>query len=198
MEIETILKISSFSIGTITVGLAIWNAAQGHRKNLKDEYTFARDFFEYIERSKPHPLVRERGYQAVAGDSKITAMEVEYLLELTPSGKALRLYARGKKYLTHISTAGRFQVQYRAKYRNRLARLSRKIVYFVVYMISVFLSVLPLLFSARRLEEAGNILSNTIISCFVFLPIAFFVLREAVKISQAEELIEVQRTLQKG
>lgn len=61
------------------------------------------DFLQEVNSNKQlHPFLREKGYQAIAGDKQIGANEIEYLLSLKGPERALRDYVLGRPYLEHL------------------------------------------------------------------------------------------------
>jgi hypothetical protein len=176
----------------VTCAVAIWNAAQGRRKNLKEDYAFAKGFFADLTNADLHPLLREKGYKAIAGDPRITGAEVAYLLRVAPAGDALKDYIIGKHYLTHFATAGNSQIAFKPKYKKVWARRIRQSVYFVMYMIFILVALNPLLIPKYGPFRAFEPISATLLGCLAFLPLAFLALKQAVKISRAEALVKRQ------
>ncbi len=114
--------------------------------HLRDEYKFAKEFMEALHApDSMHPFLREKGFQAIAGDNQLSADEVEYLLSLQKPDQALRDYVLGKRYLDHLPHMGNLQVKFRAKYEGSWSRNWRKTFYLLAYTLLVFLALSPLL-----------------------------------------------------
>ena len=81
VDIEQILKIGAFFLSAVATWKVIIELLRGRQGRLREEYIFAKAFFEHVQ-SEPnlHPFLKEKGYQAIAGDPTLTAAEIEYLL----------------------------------------------------------------------------------------------------------------------
>ncbi|MFL9898833.1 hypothetical protein PQR71_11815 [Paraburkholderia fungorum] len=94
---------------------------------MRDEYKFAKDYLEDQSKNpKMHPFLRELGCRAIAGDERLTAEEVEYLLSLTNPDRALKDYVMGRPYLAHLPTGGNLKVNFREKFRKAFPRKWRQ------------------------------------------------------------------------
>lgn len=193
MDQEGLYKLFGLVSVIVTSGLAIWNTTLGRRKNFKEDYAFARDFFAELK-DEMHPLVRERGFQALAGTASVSASEIECLLALDSTGSSIGAYLLGRHYLAHVKMTDSNRFQFKTKYRTKAARISRKFAYFLMYLFFSFAALNPFflpLFSDKI--QTKNLLFDTAGWLITFGPFAFFAMREAVKISSAEGVVARQR-----
>lgn len=139
-----------------------------------------------------HPFLRQKGYQALAGDNRLTAQVVEYLLTLPESALALRRYVMGLPYLQHTATVVGSQVSFKRQYASHAARFSRKVAYFVAYLLLYALGAAPL-FSPRLFGHtpSPSLLFTTALFCW---PLAALSLWSGIRITAAESLVGAQRT----
>ncbi|NML34199.1 hypothetical protein [Paraburkholderia antibiotica] len=76
------------------------------RNRIREEYKFAKEFLAELRgESRLDPFLREKGCQAITGDSRAIPEHVEYLLSLQAPSQALSQYSPGKKYLEHSDDA---------------------------------------------------------------------------------------------
>src|SRR5690606_19252263 len=140
----------------------------------REEYKFAKEFLDEVSaKEKLHPFLREKGYQAIAGDNQIAADEIEYLLSLKGSERALRDYVLGRPYLEHLPDAGDLQIAFKKKYTSKWSRHLSKFFYLGVYIALAFLAVSPLLFSRFLFKNSAQPFIAFIIFAFVFGPYAW-------------------------
>jgi len=77
---------------------ALFGLFQVRRSQLREDFKFALLFFKEIETSPDmHSFLREKGLQAIAGDSKLSTAEVEYVLnKLRNPVRSLNDYVFGR------------------------------------------------------------------------------------------------------
>lgn len=193
MNIELIVQVISIFGGAA----AIWKIAaeflRGKARNLRDEYRFAREFFEELEQ-KPlmHNFLKQKGYQAIAGDVSLSAEEIEYLLTFNDSVKSIRDYVFGRPYIEYLRTPTNMKIVYKNKYRSHQSRLLRKLWFLFLYLFCYSLWVAPffLLISNRMAIAKASTLF--VFSTIIFLPMAVFSLRAGLRVGRAEALINSQ------
>lgn len=193
MNIDLIVQVISIFGGAA----AIWKIAtefpRGKGRNLRDEYRFAREFFEELEQ-KPlmHNFLKQKGYQAIAGGASLSAEEIEYLLTLNDSVKSIRDYVFGRPYVEYLRTSIGTKIVYKNKYRSRQSRLLRKFWFFALYLLCYFLWTAPVfLFISNRMAVA-QAFTLFIYTTIIFLPMAYFSLRSGLRVGRAEMLINSQ------
>lgn len=91
MDLDITIKILTLVAGTIGVAKIFYEILIGKRNRMSEEYKFAKVFLEELGANKNlHPFIREKGYQAIAGDNQLGSNEIEYLLSLQQPDLALR------------------------------------------------------------------------------------------------------------
>ncbi|CDY78893.1 hypothetical protein BGLT_01624 [Caballeronia glathei] len=160
---------------------------------MREEYRFAKEFLLDQEKIPAmHPFMREKGYQAIAGDARLSADEIEYLLSLRGASRALRDYTLGRGYLRHLPQQGNLQVQFKEKYQSIVARRVRKYWFVAAYAVLSFLGFFPFVFSRIFFHNPGDMLFATGVTLLVFLPSAWLSLRSAIRLDRAEKLVKHQ------
>jgi hypothetical protein len=166
----------------------------GRHGRLREEYKFARDFLKDLKDDPDlHPFLKQKGYQAIAGDATLSASEIEYLLELHDSGRALKDYVLGRPYLQHFTTAANQKVAFSTRYETAWSRNWRSLMYFMLYM-ALFMGAFSPMFIPS--VKAASLLDRTLYLAFtllLFSPAAFLALRAGARIARAEALVKNQQ-----
>jgi hypothetical protein len=193
MDIDVIVKVATFALGVIGTGKLFYDLAIGKRTRMRDEYKFAKEFLEdHSKNPKMHPFLRELGYRAIAGDERLTAEEVEYLLSLANPDRALKDYVMGRPYLAHLPTAGNLKVNFREKFRKAFPRKWRQVSYLILYVLFSTLALGPFLFSKFLFKDIREMFLVSSFSVVVFGPYAWYSLQAAARVHRAERLVENQ------
>ncbi len=96
---DLIYKFGMFIPLAIVVWMKYSEFRLARHGRLREEYRFAREFLtDLMSPAGMHPFVRRKGYQAIAGDTRLSAAEIEYLLNLDDGARALKDYVLGRKY----------------------------------------------------------------------------------------------------
>jgi hypothetical protein len=195
MDLETVIKVITLVAAMIGAGKIFYDADTGRRTRNREEYLFAKKFLLELHGAPPlHPFLKEKGYQAIAGDSNVTSAEVEYLLSLQHPDTALRDYVLGKNYVEHLPKDGNHEMAFRGRYRHTWYRGWLKIFYFIMYFVSIFFALVPFLFFRELFKAPTKSPAPIIILCIlVFGPMAWFMLREITRIVRAERLVQRQQ-----
>lgn len=193
MDISTFIKVI-VAVGTIFgAARVIHEFSLGGHTRRREEYRFAKEFlsdFKAEEPDKLHPLAIERGLCAIAGTATIKSEDVEYLLTLASPDKALKDYAISRVYIEIDHKTQR--VQYKAKYTKPFARLWRKVWWLLVYFVTSFLAVSPLLLTGPfDLPSRFMWLSVATIPCGGLY--AYLAFRDYIKITRGEALVKGQK-----
>ncbi|WP_426340350.1 hypothetical protein ACN9MZ_00195 [Pseudoduganella sp. S-14] len=190
---ETLIKLGMLAVGTIGAAKLILELMLGKRGRMREEYRFTREFLQELKADpQMHPLAREQGYKAIAGDASMSADEIEYLISLTNPDKVMKNYVLGRKYLEHLPDAGALQVNFKLKYRQTIARKCRLAGFFLFYLGITILVFSPLILSSS-LQLSPNNGVMLFIALFITLwPYAYLSLRETVRIRCAEKLVANQ------
>jgi len=193
INLDLSIKIGTWLLGVISTLFLAINWRISHRGRLREEYKFARDFmFDLKEHSDMHPFLRQKGYQAIAGGTLLSASEIEYLLMLRDSADALKDYVTGRKYLKHFATAGEQQITFAPKFEKPWPRLWRKGWYFTWYFVFFAFAFAPFLMSSVHSLEPRQVVLLFGFTLGVFVPLGTFSLRAGVRIARAEVLVARQ------
>lgn len=166
-------------------------ARHGH---LREEYRFAREFMaDLMSPTGMHPFLKQKGYQAIACDARLSATEIEYLLNLDDAPRALEDYVLGRSYLEHKTTAVGAQIAFKQKYERPWSRNWRKGGYILIYVILFGLAGLPVLIPAFDSLQPLQKLVTLLISVAFFVPLAFLPLEGQFRVIRAEALVKSQR-----
>jgi len=193
MDYDILLKIGTLIVGVIGAAKLIYDSLIGKKNRMREEYKFAKEFMGQLQDSPPmHPYLREKGYQAIAGDNQITANEIEYLLSLERPERALRDFVLGRSYLEHLPNSGSLEINFSNKYEKTLPRALRKYFYLACYFILAFLAFSPFVFSKWLFVSPSQMFSALALTVTVLGPYAWFSLRASTKIYRAEKLVRHQ------
>lgn len=193
MDYDILIKTATVLIGAIGAAKLIYDLSIGKRGRMREEYKFAKDFLQDVSSGEQlHPFLREKGYQAIAGDKQIGADEIEYLLSLKGPERALRDYVLGRPYLEHLPDAGNLQISFREKYKGVWSRRWRKFFYLITYFGLAFLAFAPLVLSKFFPIGPPQIFVAFAVCVSVFGPYAWFALKAGTRIYRAEKLVEHQ------
>lgn len=199
ISVDLLAKLGALLIGAVSTFKLVSDWLSSRQGRIREEYKFARSFLDDVERNPAmHPFLKAKGYQAIAGDANLATSEIEYLLTLHDSPRALKDYALGKPYLQHFATAGKVQISYRPKYRGGWARTWRKSWYFALYLLFVLAAFAPLLLPAFKALPPARALTLFAFTLLVFVPPGFLALRSGVRIARAEALVKYQATGGRG
>lgn len=196
LDLDLILRSLMFCVALPTCAKGVYEIVIGARSRLRDEYKFAREFMLDLERQPTmHPFVLEKGYQALVGDSLLSTNEATYLLSLKDSPRALRDFVMGRKYLEHLPQKGNLQIDFKVVYRTRWPRLWRRTMYLTLAGLLWLLGFGPLVFSPELFKGVAveTWLPYTFGCIVIFLPNAFFSLKNWARIYRAEELVKNQQ-----
>jgi len=193
MDLDIILKIIGVITGVITAGKLIYDFAISRKNRLREDYKFAKDFFNEINKTEnSHPFVIERGYQAISGDTSLTIQEAEYLFSLKNPSSALRDYVLARHYLEHLQESGDLKINFRKKYLTNWSRKWRKIFYLISYLVTAFLALAPTFFIKSIKGDTSSKLLVLFIFAVAFAPLAVASIKEFGKIYRGEQLVDRQ------
>jgi len=194
MEVEILIKLVVATVGIVSAGKIIYEFISGSKSKLREEYKFAKEFINDLNKSNIHPFVIEKGYQAIAGTTTVNSEEIAYILSLENPVKCLKDYVLSKKYLDHLETNGNLKISFSKKYKSKYSRNWRKLFYLGTYFVSAFIALSPLILT--RIYEF-NLNQFMLLSVFlmpVFSLLAFDSLRSFTKIYRSEKLEENQKS----
>jgi hypothetical protein len=194
MSLESLLQVLGFIGAAVAGSFGTWKVVdellRRGKTSLREDYRFAREFF--ASGDSLHPVVTEMGYQAIAGDGRVTSEEVSYLLTLQRPREALRNFIAARHLLQFFSTAPIEKISFKplwaAPSRRRALRFSYAAAYFSTYS----LGFCPLPLVSLELLSVSTGLSLFVVTAAVFFPLALISLKAARKLKMAESLIGAQ------
>lgn len=193
MDYDVAIKIGLLCVGIVGAAKGLFDLSIGRKSKLREEYNFAKKFLDDIDDNvEIHPYLREKGYQAIAGDTKISAKEMEYLLSLTSPNEAVKDYVAGRNYLEHLSVSKEYQIRFKKKYEARWSRKWRMYGYLVAYILCVFFGTAPLIFASLLHLQLNDSILLFSVSAVVFGPYAWSFLSSGQQIGKASRLVSRQ------
>jgi len=193
MDYDMAIKIGLLCLGMVTAAKGLFDLSIGRKSKLRDEYKFAKDFLTDVDNfGEMHPYLKEKGYQAIAGDEKVTATEMEYLLSLRNPEQAIKDYVIGRDYLEHLSVLEDLQIRFKKKYETKWSRMWRMCFYFACYILGVLGAAAPWILSSYLHLNLNQSIFAFSVSAVVFCPYAWLFLRSGQKIGNASRLVRRQ------
>jgi len=190
---ETAIKLGMLLIGAIGAAKLLYETIMRRRSHMWDRFRFTKEFLDELKADpQMHPLIREQGFKAIAGDSTLTAAEVEYLISLKNPEASLRDYALGRYYLEHLPEIHNLQVAFKNKYKKPFARQCRTAAHLLLYFSSLLLIFAPIMFMGL-LKLSPDEATKLFMLLFLMMGhYAWLSLRSAVRIMRASKLVESQ------
>lgn len=190
---DLVVKVGMFLLGAIGSWKLVVEFWRARRSHLREDYRFAREFFiDLAAAPNMHPFLKQKGYQAIAGEESLSADETEYLLTLHDPVRALRNYVLGRKYLEFRSTSAAAKLDFKPKYKNKWSRAWRKFSYAALYFVCYMIGVSPLFLPGLKLLSPASVPLAFLITAPLFLPAGFYAITAGIRISRAEELARNQ------
>lgn len=184
------IRIGMLLLGAVGSWKLIIEFSRTGRAHLRDEYKFAREFFKDLaEMPDMHPFLKQKGYQAIVGESSVSAQETEYLLALHDPAKAVRNYLQGRRYLEFLSTSTGAKLEFKPKYKRKWSRDWRKVIWATLYFVCYSVGVSPLVLPGFKLLSPVLMPFAFMVTATIFFPAGFFALTAGIRISRAEELL---------
>ena len=185
MQVEIVIKLIGVVAAIFSLGKIIYDITTGQKSRLREEYKFARVFFEDLKNNPNlHPFALEKGYQAIVGSTAVKVEEIAYLLSLKNPGQCLHDYFLSKKYLQKLNPSESRQLNFSKKYSSPLSRNLRKGVCLVLYVIFACIAISPLFFS--------KYFRFLVITLPTFGYYALASLKISIKIYRGEQLVKNQ------
>lgn len=193
MELEIVIKVVGVILATVGAAKVIYDLMIGKRGLMREEYRFAKEFLDDLSSDKKlHPFLRDKGYQAIAGDKLIGADEVEYLLTLVNSERALRDYILGRPYLEHLPNAGDLQVGFKKEFKGTWPLRWRQWLYGTLYFLLSFAAASPIFAPKTLFSGPGQMLVALLICLSLFGTYAWMALKAGTRIYRAKMLVKHQ------
>jgi len=193
MNLDVVVTVTGLLGGAFSTWKIFSDLQLGRQSRMREDYKFAQGFFSDLALN-PHmlPFLKQKGLQAIAGDTRLVAEEIEYLLTLHNSAEALRNFVLGRKYVEFLVTATGAQVVFLPEYKSKKKRTLQKWLYLAMYFVFYCGAVAPLIALMFERTSPQEALAEFALTALIFLPACFFAIKAGVKISKAEKLVENQ------
>lgn len=206
MNYQIFFAIVGVVLGVIGAVKILYELPILKRNRFREEYKFSQGFLAEIEEDEEmRPYLREKGYQAIAGDKYISADEVAYLLTLYrpepnyDSGRyrqadgALNDYVRGKRYLKFCPKVNNERIEFKDKYKNKWTRKWRMYLSLSLAILLYVAAFSPLLFGKIFPKLTQNLWETLPFSVIFFGTYAFMLMRIGADLYGAEYLVKHQK-----
>lgn len=181
----------------VAIGAAVWKLFKelpeifsGKNKGLREEAEFADKFFVRLNQEDLSPFAEEKGFQALAKSRLVSANEIKKILSIKQSPQLVRDFVAGRAYIELVAVGGESKFCFKRKYKSKLSRNIRKIIYFIFYMISFVAAISPLVW-AGVLHDLKPLNYFLFVGPFCLL-LAYVSVAEGVNIKCAEDVISEQ------
>ncbi|WP_158898743.1 hypothetical protein [Burkholderia sp. L27(2015)] len=199
MDIDWVVKPVTVLIGAYGAAKVYYDLSSGKVTRVREQYRFAMEYFSDIKSGDAsHSFLREKGLQAIVGDERLLAKDIEYLLRLKEPVKAIEYFGLGKQYLQLRRSGAGEAIEFRQPYRGEWSRRWRKWTFLELYGLFAFVGYGPIAFSKHLFSTQQSLLT----ACALTIPVgsfyAWLALRAAVRIKRAETLVESQELADPG
>lgn len=176
---QAALQVLSFFGAAVVGSIGTWKIVdellRKGKASLKDDYRFAREFLPQADKNDLHPVVAEMGYQALAGDAKISADEVSYLLTLKHPRDAIRSFIAARRLLDFFTTAPLEKIAFRRAYALPARRNTLRYAYAAAYFSTYTLGISSAAFGVNEASFRRHRLDPFLSDGFDVLPYRRFV-----------------------
>lgn len=191
-NIDIVLKLIGLIVAVVGLPRVVEELTNLKRSRLREEFKFIKEFISELESA--HPFVIEKGYLAISGDDTLTAKEITYLFSLKSPGKALRKYAKARKYLDFKeSPAGAgAKIEFRNEYTDNKRKWLKRL-YIGCYGVFASLAFAPIVF-AKDVFGSNWQVALAFVGLFlvVFGALAYSFLADYARFLRGEELLGMQ------
>ncbi len=190
---ELIIKIIAVIGGVLALRKAVHEFAISKQSRLREEFKFAKEFIADLT-PQTHPLLIEKGYEAMTGDARLTAKEITYLLSLSSPAQALKKYSIALKYVEfkEATTTETARVAFRPQYTQTKLKWATWWLT-TQYLVFALIAFAPFPFAAQffgtNFGVAIIVMAMTLLS---FGYLAIDAIYEYGRIRRAEELMAMQ------
>jgi hypothetical protein len=199
MDLEPLYKLAPVVMGAYGAAKVYVDMSSGRLSRMREQYRFAKEYFaDKADGLADHPFLREKGLQAIIGDDRLAANDIEYLLLLKEPAKAIKYYELGRQYLQLSVKGAEHIIEFRTRYRSSWSRWWRKWGYFGLYGLCVFVVFGPAIFSKQLFSNHQGILSASAITIPIGSFYAWMALKAATRVSRAEALCRSQSLAEHG
>lgn len=195
LQVFTAITTAVFAASTL------WLSVKQHLANkrglLREEYKFAKGFFEDVVQNPPmHQFPRIKGYQAIAGIHTLPPAIIQHLMDFPDPVVALNDYAVSRGYLKDTpSLKGRRLDFERSFFSTEARRIFWRQIFSSLALIFYIFAFTPLFFGTMELI---SLRLAALLSIFT-VPLGFFLtfifVREAFQLRHAMRLVKTQNDL---
>lgn len=173
-------------------------AFQDWRRTTKDlaraDVDFARRVVEYTSAEGAHAYVTQAMFQVLSSDPKMSINEGHYLLSFAHGPKtAMDQFKLCREILFFDDAASPARLKYRPSHKGKTRRFAKKALWATGYAVTYSLGFAPLLLISFEKLSKGFGLATFLFTALIFLPLAYFSLREGHKIKTAEAVMKSQK-----
>jgi hypothetical protein len=194
LQVFTAVTTALFAASTL------WLAVKQHLANkrglLRDEYKFAKGFFEDVAQNPPmHQFPRIKGYQAIAG-IHLPPEIIQHLMDFPDPVVALSDYAVSRGYLKDTPSLKRRRLDFdRSLFSTEARRIFWRRTFSALALFYYIFAFIPLFFGTLELISLrlAALLSLFTVPLGIFLTAIF--VREAFQLRHAMRLVKTQNDL---
>lgn len=195
LQVFTAITTAGFAASTL------WLSVKQHLTNkrglLREEYKFAKCFFEDVVKSPPmHQFPRIKGYQAIAGIHTLPPAIIQYLMDFPDPVVALTDYGFSRGYLKDTPLLKRRRLDFERSWFSTEARQhfwSRTFTILAIFSYSCAFA--PLLLGTMQQITVQFAALFSILTVPLGLFLSFILTREAFQLRHAMRLVKTQNDL---
>lgn len=210
MDADLLSKWVPIASSIFFAGATLWLGIRQYflvdKTALREEYKFAKNFFEEFNenpqdpsaplRLPMHAFARQKGFQAIAGSSRIKPSVVQHLMSFIDPVSSLQDYSIGKSFLTYSPANTQQQFDFTgwtvATPRRRKLFLW---MLFGFFLVSYMMAASPYFLWSLALLPASKALALALFTVPVFGYFALISLFTSRQLNAAKRLIEAQNDL---
>lgn len=118
------------------------NILSQHRGNRREEYQFAKDYYEDLNDDETHAFILEKGFRALTGKS-YSVPEIKYLLSFDKPSEIIRYRASSKKFIEFNYDNGTYS--WRGRFKNELVQGTAPWWYLFLYVFLASIALFPII-----------------------------------------------------
>jgi len=196
--IKVIPIITTILFGASTLWLSIKQQLDGNKKARREEYKFAKDFFDDLKANpEMHLFARKKGFQAIGRSQYLPPAIIEHLMNFRDPVTALEDYEISKGYLQKIESAGLLQLSFDRTFLWSTEK-RRKLIgtaYLTCAIIFYFLAFTPWFFLTIGKISVPVAINLTVVSMPIGITVTVIAAREFMQLRRAIRLIHAQNQL---
>ena len=116
--------------------------------NQREQYKFVKGFLEEVNNDEIHPLIIEKGFQAISGKT-YSVPEIKYLLSFTNPSDAIYFRSSSSSFVNYDNEKNTYNWKKPYSYKPLNKVLS--LLYLLLYIVFAFTALLPILFKGTEI-----------------------------------------------